>query len=119
MGCSGSSAASASKPKASGKGEVTFGYFNTRGGARGNGTRYLLAYAKVPHNEVQYDLNNQDEWKKVKAERSASDFPGINLPYIIDGDLKLAETIAVQHYICDKWCPALRGTTPEERAKAY
>lgn len=50
---------------------------------------------------------------------AASDFPDVNLPYIIDGDLKLSQTLVVQHYICNKWCPALLGDTPEKRAKAY
>ena len=117
MGCSSSSSADAGAT--SKKGTVTFAYFNTRGGCRGNGTRYLLAYAKVPHVDKQFDLNNLDEWKKVKAQRDASDFPGINLPYIEDGNFKLSEALAVQRYICSKWCPALLGDTPEKRAKVY
>ena len=39
------------------------------------------------------------------------DFP--NLPYFIDGDLKLSETAAIHRYIADKWDPKLLGTTPE------
>ena len=92
MGCSSSSAADAASNK---KGKVTFSYFNTRGGARGNGTRYLLAYAKVPHVEKNFDLDKLDEWKKYKAQRDSTDFPGINLPFIEDGDFKLSEAIAV------------------------
>ena len=44
------------------------------------------------------------------------EFP--NLPYIIDGDFKLSETIAVQFYIAEKYCPALLGSTPEQKARA-
>ena len=43
------------------------------------------------------------------------EFP--NLPYFIDGDFKMTETLAIHHYIADKWCPDLLGATPEERAR--
>ena len=39
-----------------------------------------------------------------------------NVPYIIDGDFKITESKAVTVYICDRWAPALMGSTPEERA---
>ena len=45
------------------------------------------------------------------------DFP--NLPYLIDGDFKLTETIAIQMYIAQKWKPELLGSTPQEHAKIY
>ena len=52
-----------------------------------------------------------------QAQREAlMEFP--NLPYIIDGDFKLSETIAVQFYIAEKYCPALLGSTPEQKARA-
>lgn len=63
MGCSSSSAAGASgaKPTKAG-GKPTFGYWSTRGGTRGNGTRYLLAYAKVDYDYVQYDIMAMEGW---------------------------------------------------------
>ena len=42
------------------------------------------------------------------------EFP--NLPYVIDGDFMLSESKAVNVYICDRWAPALMGSTPIERA---
>lgn len=35
------------------------------------------------------------------------DFP--NLPYFIDGDYKITETLAIHAYIAEKWNPELLG----------
>ena len=85
MGCGSSSSAAADRNRRRAPENVTLGYWNTRGGFRGNGTRYLLAYAKVPFTETTFDLQEQDVWKRIKEQRSNTDFPGINLPYIEDG----------------------------------
>ena len=54
-----------------------------------------------------------EEWQADKPNLGMA-FP--NLPYIFDGDLKLSECKAVSAYICDKYCPALLGSSPAERA---
>ena len=43
------------------------------------------------------------------------DFP--NLPYFIDGDVRISEHMAIHQYIAEKWMPELLGRTLEERAK--
>ena len=91
-----------------------FGYWNIRAFDRGNVSRYLMAYAGVDYEDRRYDYLNENNWAADKASLGI-DFP--NLPYIIDGDFKLTESSAVTVYICDKWCPALMGTTPEERSR--
>jgi glutathione S-transferase len=42
------------------------------------------------------------------------DFP--NIPYLMDGDFKLSESLAIHRYIADKWKPELLGTDPKHRA---
>jgi glutathione S-transferase len=37
-----------------------------------------------------------------------------NLPYLIDGDVKLTETLAIMKYVCKKWKPELLGRTAAE-----
>lgn len=41
------------------------------------------------------------------------EFP--NLPYYIDEDVKITETIAIMRYICVKHQPSLLGKTPEDQ----
>ena len=108
MGCSSSaSAAGTSNPGKSSR-KVTFGYWNVRGGHRGNGTRYILNYCKVPYTEKTYTFGT-NEWPEAKP-NLGMEFP--NLPYIKDGDFKVTETLAVQQYIAMKWKPELLGATP-------
>ena len=35
----------------------------------------------------------------------------------MDGSFKLTESFAIHDYVADKWCPALKGTTPQHRAQ--
>ena len=37
-----------------------------------------------------------------------------NLPYLIDGDVKITETVAIMQYIAKKYCPSLLGTSAAE-----
>ena len=43
------------------------------------------------------------------------DYP--NLPYLIDGETKVTETLAILKYISRKYRPALLGTTAAEMAR--
>ena len=109
MGCSSSSNAGSPNSK------VIFGYWNMRGGSRGNTARYLLNYCRVDYTEKTY-IVGEPEWKKFKeGNPSGMDFP--NLPYIIDGDAKITESLAVQQYIAMKWKPELIGRNPQDKAK--
>lgn len=38
------------------------------------------------------------------------DFP--NLPYLIDEDYKITETVAIMKYVAAKWRPELLGANP-------
>ena len=82
---------------------------------RGNPVRYLLNYAGVDYEETTYIAGSGD-WKAVK-DTLGLDFP--NLPYIMDGDLKMSETLAIFQYIATKYKPELLGgSDPKERANA-
>ena len=58
--------------------------------------------------------NFRGEWLKRKHNLGL-EFP--NLPYFVDGNLKMTESMAIHQYIADKWDPTLLGNTPKERAK--
>ena len=45
--------------------------------------------------------------------------PFCNLPYIIDGKVKVTETLAVHQYIASKYKPELLGRTPQEKGRSY
>ena len=122
MGCSASDSTSTTSPssaakKANGpqKEKVTLGYWNLRGACRGNPAKYLLNYAKVQYDDKTYIIG-EDEWKNTKGSLGM-DFP--NLPYIDCNGFKVTETLAVHQYIAEKFCPAVLGTTPAERARRF
>ena len=92
-----------------------YGYWNFRGGFRGQVGRYLLAYAGVTIEDKRYDMaQNKAEW--TEQDKTGLGIEFANLPYLIDGDYKLTECKAIHAYICERWCPALLGSSAEERA---
>ena len=93
--------------------KIKLGYWKFRGLHRGNCSRYLLAYSGAQW-ENQMLTMGSDEWATLKASGTI-DFP--NLPFLIDGDVNVTETVAVQRYICDKFKPELLGNTAAEKAK--
>lgn len=99
MGCNSSSSANtgsaptkkaASNNKLGGKNKVILGYLNLRGGCRGNVARFMLAHSGAAWEERTY-VRGTPDWGKDKETL----MPFCNLPYIIDGDVKLSETFAV------------------------
>eukprot|EP01104_Vermistella_antarctica_P019749 TRINITY_DN7947_c0_g1_i1.p1 TRINITY_DN7947_c0_g1~~TRINITY_DN7947_c0_g1_i1.p1 ORF type:complete len:247 (+),score=63.72 TRINITY_DN7947_c0_g1_i1:25-741(+) len=100
------------------------GYWSVRG--LGAQLRYMLKYMEVDFDEELfpqtfddsaegYDRWSRKEWMAVKFTKGM-DFP--NLPYFLDGDVKLTQASAIQRYICTKWKPELLGTTPAEVGRA-
>ena len=63
--------------------------------------------------EQNFEMGGTD-WAAFKSSGSI-EFP--NLPFIIDGDVKVTETFAVHRYIACKYKPELVGTTPAEQAR--
>eukprot|EP00347_Sterkiella_histriomuscorum_P010535 403375911 len=96
----------------------TFGYWKIRGLAQQ--IRYIFEYLKVPYNDVQYEQGEGPEfnvecWTSVKHTLGL-DFP--NLPYLIDGDVKITESQAILRYVLNKYGQKLLGKSPEDQAKA-
>merc|ERR1712080_18241 len=67
---------------------------------------YVLEYIGADYQEVFYNQKkledntwDRSEWTSVKPTRP-EDFP--NLPYFIDGDVKMTQTNAIISYICRK-----------------
>lgn len=69
--------------------KVTLGYWKSRG--RAQVARLLLAYVGMAWEDVQY--KEPQQWFGKDKESLGLEFP--NLPYLIDGDLKLTETRAI------------------------
>jgi len=72
---------------------LTLGYWNVRG--RGGVIRNLLNYCEVPYEHRVY--TQREEWFTKDKYNLGLDFP--NIPYIIDGDVKITETVALMNYV--------------------
>jgi len=94
------------------------GYWTFRG--LGQPIRLLLAYLEVDYeNKVYKNLGPPDyismEWRNEKFGLGL-EFP--NLPYWIDGDVKITEMKAILKYLARTKCVALLPTTSELQTKA-
>lgn len=74
---------------------VTIGYWRLRGLAQP--IRLLLAYTETPFQEVVYDFAEKQRWFDEDKKNIGFDFP--NIPYLIDGELKLTESSAIMKYL--------------------
>ncbi len=72
---------------------LILGYWNVRG--RGGVLRNLLHYCEVPYEHRVY--TKREEWFDNDKYKLGFDFP--NLPYIIDGDVKIAAVTALINYV--------------------
>ncbi|CAG0900667.1 unnamed protein product, partial [Cyprideis torosa] len=87
---------------------LRLGYWQMRGWA--NPIQFMLEVAEIPYEVKRYPCTLEGvEWKKDKFNLGL-DFP--NIPYIIDGDVRLTESLAIMRYIGRK--ANMVGTTEEE-----
>jgi glutathione S-transferase len=95
------------------EGQVTIGYWKLRG--RGQVLRHLCAYTGLNWTEKNYE--NAGEWFAIGDKTKLGlDFP--NLPYLISGDFKLTESLAIANYIIRKsGRPELLGKSVEDNAR--
>ena len=56
-----------------------------------------------------------DDWFYKDKKNLGLEFP--NIPYLIHGENKLTETIAIHHYIAEVWDQSLLGKTVQDKAK--
>ncbi|KAA3673163.1 glutathione S-transferase [Paragonimus westermani] len=73
--------------------------------------RLFLEYLKQPYEECLYGKCDTQKWFEGKHSMGF-EFP--NLPYYIDGDFKLTETVAILRYIADQH--GMLGSNAKERA---
>ncbi|XP_070575706.1 glutathione S-transferase Mu 1-like isoform X3 [Ptychodera flava] len=95
---------------------VLLGYWKVRGLAQP--IRYILEYAGIEYKEKFYEFGpapeyNKDSWFKEKHNLGLS-FP--NVPYLIDGDVKLTQSNVILRYLAGK--ANLLGTNDDERMRA-
>ncbi|KAG0727253.1 Glutathione S-transferase Mu 2 [Chionoecetes opilio] len=79
--------------------------------------RLLLAYKGVEYEDKQYEVGDPPDydktcWFSVKY-KLGLDFP--NLPYYIDGDVKLSQSVAILRYLGRRY--GLEGGTETERRR--
>lgn len=74
------------------------GYWNIRGLAAP--LRMMFHYAQTPFNDVQY--SEQNPWFGNAKKRISALNPMANLPYVIDGDTCICQSIAVYVYVAEK-----------------
>ena len=97
-------------------GKLTIGYWKIRG--LQSPVRYILEYLGVPYNDVQYEQGDapdfsREGWLSVKPNLGL-DFP--NLPYLLDGEVKITESHAIIRYISNKWGGAdFSGKDPKDK----
>ena len=90
---------------------ITLGYWGVRG--RAHTLRLLLEYTGTNWQETTY--TNDSDW--FDRDKPALGLPFPNLPYLIDGTLKLTETTAIARYIIDRSCKQeLLGIDIKDRA---
>lgn len=97
MGCCAGSGQAIGKPGGIKKrvaGAPDLGYWKIRGLAQG--IRYQLIYMGVEYNDIQFAFkegeNHRAEWEKHKFNLGL-EMP--NLPYFIDGNVKITESLAI------------------------
>jgi len=89
-------------------GKITLGYWNFRGLAEP--IRYLLYYRNVKFEDKRYHFDGT--WEKEKFTLDL-DFP--NLPYYIDENVKLTQSLTILRYLAGKY--NLDGKTEAEKLR--
>lgn len=92
--------------------KLKIGYFALRG--RAQVPRLLLEYLKVPYEDELF--STKAEWLAYK-QRNLKKWPLLDLPYLIDGDLCLTETVPICYYLVNKYGPmSMLGSTLQHTA---
>ena len=97
---------------------ITLGYWKDRW--LGIMVQYMLEICKLNYVYKQYEVGDPPEYSKKEWTDEkyllGLDFP--NLPYLIDGDIKITETLPIMRYLARKYKPEMLGTTIEKQTLA-
>lgn len=90
------------------------GYWAIRGLAAQ--IRYMFYYCNVDFEDKLYEVGDAPDFDKSSwlNEKNELGLEYPNLPYLIDGDTKLTETVAIMQYVAKKYSPSLLGSSAQE-----
>ena len=95
----------------------TLGYWAIRG--LGSQIRYQLVYLGVDYTEDIYEQGDAPDYSRAcwldKKDTLGLQFP--NLPYYLDGNMKVTEAMPIMKYIAYKYDEKLLGHTPKQVAQ--
>jgi glutathione S-transferase len=77
-------------------------------------THWMLEETGVPY---EYHVVHLREPQSRAAYLEVN--PGGKVPYLVDGDLRLAESVAINFYLAERYQPAMMPTDLAERAQVY
>ncbi|CAI2379642.1 unnamed protein product [Moneuplotes crassus] len=97
------------------EGKITIAYWKIRGLIRH--IQYVLEYCGAEYDTKYYEAGGPPDFcKKCWFDEKFNlglDFP--NLPYLLDGDFKMTETVPIMFYIAEKYKPELIGETVKDK----
>lgn len=95
----------------------TLGYWQIRGLIAG--IRYQMHYMGVDYNMEEYEQGDGPEFCKAvwidEKFNLGLDFP--NLPYLMDGDVSMTETVPIHKFLAEKYMPELLGKGGKQKAR--
>jgi glutathione S-transferase len=77
-------------------------------------SHWMLEEVGAPYEYIRVDIRSPADREKLQAVN-----PGGKIPFLIDGDLRLAESIAINFYLAERYRPALMPTDVALRAQVY
>ncbi len=81
--------------------------------------KLIMEYAGKPYQMEYYKQGPGPEWSRKawldKKFTLGFDFP--NLPYLVDGEIQVTESMNIYLYLIHKYVPALLGKTQAHKAK--
>lgn len=77
-------------------------------------SRWMIEETGVPYEWVVVNLRDEAERARYLAIH-----PGGKIPYLVDGDVRLFESIAINYYLAERYAPALMPTDVVDRARVH